>query len=161
MPLVSVHTKIDVHRYEAGKKAKLNFSRLLSLAVDAHLNSDSDLDREEENIRNEEANLNAKREIIAMKRDERAKMTVEEKIDLARIKWVTEHSEYLNNYRNGVVSARGMNMIMRELKFTSRKKCEAFLQSIGTEQEDSTKTIPNQHDPAQDVPPPHPQEAEQ
>lgn len=135
MPLVSVHTKIDVQRYEAGKKAKLNFSRLLSLAVDAHLNSDSDLDREEEKIRNEEANLNAKREIIAMKRDERAKMTVEDKINLARRKWITEHSEYFENYRKGAVSARGMNMLMRELKFTSRKKCEEYLNKI---QEDNT-----------------------
>lgn len=130
MPLVSVHTKIDVQRYEAGKKAKLNFSRLLSLAVDAHLNSDSDLDREEEKIRNEEANLNAKKEIIIMKRQERAKMTVEEKIDLERRKWITEHIEYLENYRKGVVSARGMNMLMRELKFTSRKKCEEYLNKI-------------------------------
>lgn len=152
MPLVSVHTKIDVHRYEAGKKAKLNFSRLLSLAVDAHLNSDSDLDREEEKIRNEEANLNAKRDIIALKRQERATMTVENKIDLARRKWITEHIEYLENYRKGVVSARGMNMLMRELKFTSRKKCEAFLQSMGTEDN-------NLNAPAQDAPPSPPTEA--
>ena len=140
MALIQTSVKIEAWQLEAAKLAKMNLSHLLRTAIDAALNSNNDLEKEEAEIQRQKAILAAREEMLVVKKQREIEMQSEEVHEMQRRKWLSEHHNFLEAYQRGAISTRGWQALLRELNFSSKKKVEEFLQKIFNEQSDVHRT---------------------
>jgi hypothetical protein len=130
MALIQTSVKIEHWQLEAAKLAKLNLSHLLRTAVDASLNSNNDLEKEEVEIQRQKAILAAREEMLSVKKKRKNEMQSEEFQEIIRKKWLQEHSHFIEAYQKGTISTKGWQTLLRELNILTRKKAEEFLQHV-------------------------------
>jgi post-segregation antitoxin (ccd killing protein) len=134
--LIQTSVKVESWQLEAAKLAKLNLSHLLRTAIDAALNSNNDLEKEEAEIQRQKAILAAREEMLSVKKQRKVRMQSLEFQDTHRKNWLHEHSNFMEAYRKGAISSKGWQTLLRELNFTSRKKTEEFLQQVINERDE-------------------------
>ena len=135
MALIQTSVKIEAWQLEAAKLAKMNLSHLLRTAIDAALNSNNDLEKEEAEIQRQKAILAAREEMLVVKKQREIEKQSEEVHEMQRRKWLSEHHNFLEAYQRDAISTRGWQALLRELNFSSKKKVEEFLQKIINEGE--------------------------
>lgn len=133
MPLVKVSVMIEAWHREAAELAGLNLSHLLRSAVEGALNVNNDLEKEEADIRRQKAIIAAKEDWLAVQKERNIEIKSEEVLESQRRKWMVDHSNFLEAYQKGTLSTHAWQTLKRELKFSSKKQTEEFLQKIFTE----------------------------
>lgn len=133
MTLVQTTVKLEAWQLEAAKLAKINLSHLLRTAVDAALNVNNDLEKEEADIQRQKAIIAAKEERLAVKKQRDIEVKSDELQEMQRRKWLQDNPNFLNAYQKGTLSSRAWQTLNRELKFSSKKQTEEFFQRISTE----------------------------
>ncbi len=127
MTLQTTSVNVESWQLEASKILKLNMSHILRIALDAAINSNDDVEKEEAEINKQKTILAIREKVLAIKKQRKSKSDTESQEDLQRLHYLQDHPEIMQEFGKGSISNIGYDLLQRELKISSKQLVQEYL----------------------------------